>query len=661
MIYKNIKTILFLLLAVVSITGTLNAQDKKLEKADAAYNKFAFVKAGKLYEKLIKNGNNSVGVYTKLGDCYYFNARYHDAAEAYSKVLETQTDVASEYYFRYAQALNNSQNYDEAAKILKVYYAKKGDKDLSDNWKQAKLMADIKKQSDRYLLKEVEINTPASDFGTGFYGQDKVVYASARDTGVIIKRKHSWNEKSFLKLYTADISVDGGLQNPTLIKGDVNTKYHQSSPAITKDGKTMFFTRNNYKNGKLDANKEGISYLKIYTAQNINGEWKNVKALGYPINSDDFSSGHPALSADETQLFFVSDRNNKFGNSDLYVVSLKKGGFVSNDVRKLGDEINTPGRETFPFVDNKGILYFSSDGHPGLGGLDVFAAMKDTEGVYHVVNVGDEINSADDDFAYQINESKMGYFSSNRDGNDNIYAFTETRPVDFGFINKPIIFGKAINLSENVPIAEVEVDIYNDKNEKITSYLTDKQGKYQYTAEPYKNYTIIFKKQGLIQKTKEVAAMQPMEKTEVNADLYNDRQVKLDDNSIVTIKPGDDLTKIINLKPIYFDYNGYKIRESSKAELNKIVALMNDRPKIVLTINSHTDSRGRDEFNMKLSENRANATVDYLIEKGISPDRLSGHGYGETRLINKCSNGVPCTEAEHQLNRRSEFIVGFRE
>ncbi|MEN2403194.1 flagellar motor protein MotB, partial [Flavobacterium sp. MC2016-06] len=226
-----------------------------------------------------------------------------------------------------------------------------------------------------------------------------------------------------------------------LVKGDVNTRYHQSTPAITKDGKTMYFTRSNYIEGKLGADKEGTTYLKIYAAKNVKGEWKEVMELPYPINSDGYSSAHPALSPDETELYFVSDRNNNFGNSDLYVVSLKKGGVIGNDVKKLSDEINTLGRETYPFVDESGILYFSSDGHPGFGGLDVFAAQKDVNGVYHVVNAGDEVNTISDDFGYVIqSESRKGFFSSNRTGNDDIYGFTETRLLNFG-IAKPLIYG----------------------------------------------------------------------------------------------------------------------------------------------------------------------------------------------------------------------------
>ncbi|QOG00559.1 OmpA family protein [Flavobacterium sp. MDT1-60] len=537
-----------------------------------------------------------------------------------------------------------------------MYYSKSGKEDLSEGWGEKKLLADIQKQSGRYDLKAVEINSPFSDFGTSYLNKEKVMYASAKDTGVIIKRKHSWNDKSFLKLYTADVTVDGGLQNPALLKGEVNTRYHQSTPAITKDGKTMFFTRNNYIEGKLGVDKNGTTFLKIYVAENVNGEWKNVKELGYPLNGDGFSSAHPALSPDETELYFVSDRNNKFGNSDLYKVSLKKGGFIGNDITRLDDEINTLGRETYPFMDASGILYFSSDGHPGLGGLDVFAAIKDESGKYHVVNVGDGVNTNSDDFAYTFKDDiKKGYVSSNRSGNDDIYGFTENKPIDFNFNIKPLVFG-TLRYTTGEPIEGIVVEVYNAKNEKINTVYSDKEGKYSADLLPFTDYKLAYKKAGLTEKEQIAPPFKPAEKREYSFDFINEMEVIVN-NEKVAIHEGDDLTDKLKLNPIYFDYNGYKIRESSKTELDKIVEVMKVRPVISIKINSHTDSRGKDDFNMKLSQNRAKSTMDYIVSHGIEKERVSAEGFGETRLINKCSNGVKCSEAEHQKNRRSEFII----
>ncbi|MFD2040622.1 OmpA family protein [Flavobacterium artemisiae] len=653
---RKLSILYMLLFICFAQIGKVEAQNKKLEKANEVYGKFAFLEAGKLYQELVDKGNTSIDVFTKLGNCYYFNANYGEAAMAYSKVLDLNNNVDPVYYFRYAQSLNNLQKYEESYGVIKKYYEKIGKIKEGENWDEKKLMAAIQKQSGRYSLKNIDINSPFSDFGTSFLGKDKVVYTSAKDTGVIIKRKHSWNDKSFLKLYTADITSDGGLTNPVKVKGDVNTRYHQSTAAVTKDGKYMFFTRNNYSDGKLGADRNGTNFLKIYVAENVNGEWKNVKELPYPINSDGFSSAHPALSPDESQLYFVSDRNNKFGNSDLYVVSLKKGGIIGNDVTKLPDEINTPGRETYPFMDEKGILYFASDGHPGLGGLDVFAAIKDLSGNYHVVNLGDGVNTTFDDFAYTINSDMKGFFSSDRSGNDDIYGFVENKPVTFDFDIRALVYG---TISESgKPVADLTIEIFNSKNEVVAASKTDADGKYSIPLDPFLSYKAVYHKIGLANRTIDVSPLKALEKKEISFELVKEMEVVVNGN-IVTIAPGENLHEKLNLDPIYFDLNGYNIRTSSKKELDKVVQVMKDRPILTLKVNSYTDSRGRDDFNMKLSQNRAQATVDYIIKAGIAPERIKGEGFGETRLLNHCSNGVPCSEKEHEVNRRSEFIVNF--
>lgn len=655
--YINLKTTFILTIAFLLQLSNVQAQNKRMEKAEDAYKKFAFIEAAKLYKEEIKNGNKSLELYTKLGNCYYYNGNYSEAANYYSQIIDSPTGLDPEYYFRYAQCLNNNQDYKNAESVMKVYYNKLGKSEQSENWNEKKLFAAIEKQSGRCTINNVAINTPFSDFGSAIYDKNKVVFASARDTGVIIKRKHSWNEKSFLKLYTADISVDGGLENAKLLKGDVNTRYHQSSAVVTKDGKKMYFTRNNYFEGKLGADKKGTTFLKIYEAENVNGEWKNIKELPYPINSNGYSSGHPALNPDETEMYFSSDRDNTFGNSDLYVVNLKKGNFVKTEVRKLGDEINTPGRETYPFVDGDGVLYFSSDGHPGLGGLDVFAAIKDEKGIYHVVNMGQEINSSADDFAYVfMHDTKKGFFSSDRSGNDDIYGFIENKPVSFDFNAKPVVSGLVRYYNSKEPIEGMQVEVYDVENKKLNTLYSDKNGRYSTSLDPYHAYKLFYKKTGLTQQDQIVPELKPLEKADYINEFIDESHVIVD-NKEVEVKTDMDLTHVLNLNPIYFDYNGYKIRESSKAELDKIVKFMKERPNLTIKVNSHTDSRGRDDFNMKLSQNRANATVDYIVNNGIKEDRITGQGYGETRLLNKCKNGVPCTEAEHQLNRRSEFIV----
>lgn len=492
-----------------------------------------------------------------------------------------------------------------------------------------------------------------------------VIYATAKDSGIFAS-KHSWNDKPFLKLYTAQIDEQGKLRNEKKLSGEINSKFHQSTPVLTSNGLTMYFTRLvPYNETKKKTGGKPISHLKIFQAQKVNNKWVNVRELPAPINLAGTSSAHPALSPDNSELYFVSNRKKQISDTDLYVVERKKGGGFAFTAASLGDEINTYGRETFPFVDDSGILYFSSDGHPGLGGLDVFAAAKDSNGKYAVVNAGEPINSVSDDFAYAIDsDSKRGFFSSNRKegkGEDDLYQFLETKSIVFPFKLNPIYSGTVKDSLSGEILPEVEIMVFNELNEKIKTVNSDESGKYSLDLPPLKNYSFEFNKKGYATERVFVDGLKISEKKEIPVTLFNELSVIVDDK-VVTLNEGDNLTDKLKLSPIYFDYGGYTIRKSSKLELDKIINLMKTRPSIAIEVRSHTDSRGKDDYNMRLSKNRAKTTMDYIVlEGGISRDRVWGDGYGETQLINNCSNGAKCTEKEHELNRRSEFIMVIKE
>lgn len=735
----KIHKVLVLLFCLNSAISFSQSEDKKLAKANAKYEEFSFIDARKLYERLVEKGNKSGEIYGRLGDTYFFNSDYSNAAQWYAKLMESGDKILPEYYYRYSLCLRANNEHEQALSVMRTYYEKAGKPEEAKKWNPTAYLKAIEEQSNRYdQLVNAEINSVLSDFGAAFVPNEEaikqafeiarfekaekarmireaaekrrkednnklstkaevsnkdndkkkdvekvetkkfdklpaykeIIYATAKDSGFITKRKHNWNDKPFLKLYSAQITEDGKLENEKILSGDINTKYHQSTPVITKDGNTMYFTRlvpfEKAKNATTKTSpKNEISQLRLFQAQKVNNKWVNIRELPYPINMEGTSSAHPALSPDEEQLFFVTNRNKKMNDTDLYVVSRKKGGGFANKVESLGDEINTYGRETFPFVDNSGILYFSSDGYPGLGGLDVFAAAKDSEGKYVVVNVGEPINSTNDDFAYVIdNESKKGFVSSNRNGgkgDDDIYRFVETKSIVFPFNLNPVYFGIVKDSITGEPLRDVEIVIYNDLNEKVKTLFTDESGKYSLDLLPLKNYDFEFKKKGFGTERILVEGQKISEKKEIPVALFNELSVIVN-NEVVTLKEGDDLTEKLKLSPIYFDYGGYTIRKSSKLELDKVINLIKNRSRISIEVKSHTDSRGKNDYNLKLSKNRAKTTIDYIVnEGGISRDRIWGDGYGETQLINKCSDGVKCTEAEHELNRRSEFIIIIKE
>lgn len=634
-----------LFIAVLYLAGgfTIAAQETRKARADSKYEKFAYIRASELYEKLVEAGYQSNDLYGKLADTHYFNARYADALPYYRKMLEGPGDVEAEYYYRYAQCLKAGEKYKEAGKMLNRFYELVGKP--KDEKSLAEAVHTLKNNKKRFTLKDAGVNTAYADFGTAYNGEDKVIFASARDTGIFVKRTHKWNEKPFLKLYSATVNSDGLLENPEKVAGDVNSKYHQSTPVITRDGKTMYFTRNNYRKGQYGKAEDGTNHLKIYRATLKDGKWGNIEDLS--VNNEAYSTAHPALNADENLLYFVSDRSGTLGSSDLFVTEIKEDGSFG-EVRNLGSVINTPGRESFPFVDETGVLYFASDGHPGLGGLDVFAAIKDPFGSYRVVNLGNPVNSTADDFAYITRRSGEGFLSSNRgeaSGFDNIYSAVTEVPLAF---NAKLCGEVKDSITKN-PLSGAEVILYDNEHKELASVQTDASGNFCISVWPFAGYNLRAGKEDYRSKEKWIKELDNGETREVVIELNRED---------IRITTGDDLTKKLALKPIYFDFDGAAIRKRSEIELAKVIAVMKKYPDIVIEVRSHTDSRGSDAYNRALSERRAKATVDYIVnEGGVSPDRISGKGYGETRLINHCSDGVSCSAEEHQLNRRSEFIL----
>ncbi|MGS2741919.1 OmpA family protein [Sinomicrobium sp. M5D2P17] len=626
------------------LCNSLFAQEAKKARADKDHDKFAYIRASELYERLLENGYESKDLYSKLGDTYYFNARYAEALPYYRKMMSYEGETEPEYYYRYAQCLKADKEYGEADKVLDKFYNLVGHP-KEDNAKLLQFVENLENGSPRYVLTDAGINTAYADFGTGFYGKDQVVFASARDTGIFVKRTHKWNQMPFLKLYTSTIDSTGILTAPEKLKGEVNSKYHQTTAVVTKDKRTMYFTRNNYRKGKFRKSEDGTNHLKIYRATYTDGEWGNIEDLS--INDDAYSTAHPALSPDDKHLYFVSDRPGTLGNTDIFVTEILDNGNLG-PVQNLRADINTPGKETFPFMDENGRLYFASNGHNGLGGLDIFTAIRDPFGRYRIVNLGSPVNSVMDDFAFIMRGDGRGFLSSNRGqetGFDNIYALSEKEPLN----PKATLCGLVRDSITKEPLSDAKVTLYDRDNEMLNEVLTDASGNFCIPVWPFTNYNLRGGKEEYQSREHWINELENDEKREVVIDLVRDG---------VQVTTGDDLTEKLGLKPIYFDFDGSGIRKVSEIELGKVIEVMKQYPGLVIEVRSHTDSRGSDTYNMALSERRARATVNYILNKGgISSDRISSKGYGETELINPCTDGVSCTEEQHQQNRRSEFIL----
>ncbi|QHI38765.1 Outer membrane porin F [Kordia antarctica] len=644
------KYIIYTLVSLFVLTSY--AQERKLAKADKKYESYAFINAIEIYEEVAEGGYKSKELFEKLGNSYYYNADLIKASKWYGELFKLGEEVAPEYYFRYAQTLKAEKRYEESDQKMKEFNKLTGSDIRGNKFINTRNYLDqIAEKSDRFRIENLGVNSPYSDFAPSFYLENNLVFSSARDTGVATRFKHKWNARPFLDLYGAEVADNGNLSNVDKFSGKLNTKYHESTTVFSKDGNTMYFTRNNYYKGKYKKDEKGINKLKIFRATREDDRWTNIEEL--PFNSNLYSVAHPALSVDEKKLYFASDMPGTLGRSDLYVVDINDDG-TFGEPKNLGKGINTEARENFPFISQDNELYFSSDGHVGLGGLDIFVMNLEDEtlGIY---NVGEPVNSSMDDFSFIINtKTKKGYFASNRDGgqgDDDIYSFLETKSIKWTCEQE--IAGVVKDEKTNAIIAGANVKLFDKDNKELSNTYSDEQGNFRFPQ---------------IVNCNEVYFVRASKKEYNSAELLLPKQEEeglrevtlLLEKEEVPFEVGDDLAVTLNIPIIYFDFDKSNIRPDAATELEKVVVVMKKYPTLKIDVRSHTDSRGGDAYNKRLSQRRNQSTRDYIVSRGIDASRLIGAGYGETRHVNKCSNGVKCTEEEHQLNRRSEFIVTER-
>lgn len=779
-----------------------------------------------------------------------------------------------------------------------------------------------------YTVKNAKINTLDSDFGTAFYGDDKVVFAAPKQGFTLSREENSG--QPFLDLYVGEVTEDGQIIKKQKLPGEINTKYHEGMVSFTKDLKTVYFSANNFVKQKKKKNKKkATGYLHLFRADiTESGEWTNLTML--PFNGEKFSTGHPVLNRDDTKLYFVSDRPESYGKTDLFVVDIREDGSFS-EPRNLGANINTSEREMFPFIGKDNVLYFSSDGLPGLGELDVFASKIFDSTQSEPINLQEPVNSEFDDFAYIIDDHKSrGYFSSNREGghgDDDIYSFVASPPIyiecqqeisgvvrdidtqelipdalivlydakgkelesfisskenaSFSFeqscntnytikgylegyligeldiktvndLNAPpidiilhlttdpdavqnviastntldengtsdelntsgddavteqssanikdnsssvsqvngdakpvqansnsmaaagttgLVAASKINdreeeensdestvvasqsdvesnselaikseenvnpnQSKEVSRAEAEAGVYassamvisNDENtidasiadddtsvekaseievvgssndqeleseiqktsaDEVSSNLNESQiadgetigmtaEEIQKQKEELNSQTVTKKEvsvqniEGAKSEEESVLAERSEDEKSINekelSDTTNKPEIAMNMTSDVSETEQDAMTASspivggtegIKINTIYFDFDKHDIRFDAKIELDKIAVVLKENPQTKIKVHSHTDSRGKKSYNSKLSNHRARKTVQYLLEKGIEEERITGEGHGELELAEVCTKQLPCTELRHQLNRRSEFLI----
>lgn len=630
--------VIFTLIALYS--SLIFSQEKV---ADKFFENYAYLKAAELYQEAVKKGNDSEHVLTRLGDCYYNNSNPKQAAVWYNKALEKYgNDISPEYIYKYIQTQRSLQNFTEADKWFEKFKSIQNDDSRAKEFEESNIALYEKLASTsgmNTVIENLSINSKYSDFGSFVY-ENTLYFASSRNTENDI---YKWNNEPYLDIFKGEIKTteDNVKQitnvTPLAFDGVERKDIHDANAILTKDGKTMYFTRDNVgKRNKPQYDKKGTTHLKIYKATLVDTIWSNIVEL--PFNDNVFSTGHPALSPDNKTLYFVSDRDGGYGQTDIYKVAINDNGSYGDPVN-LGDKINTEGREVFPFVSQDSTLYFSSDGFLNLGLLDIFKSNIIKDENADPENLGAPYNSGYDDFAYFIDpKDNSGYFSSNRPdgkGSDDIYGFNITTC-------KQTISGVVKNNKTLEVLPEATVQLIDESGKIIEEITSDKDGAYSFEVDCDKNYKVL--------------AFKPDYKDDWK-ELETDNENEKDNTADLNLVPLINDNEIV-INPIFFDFDKWNIRPDAAYELENIVSVMRAHPDMVIKIESHTDSRGSDKYNMKLSDRRAKSTRDYLYTRNIAKERIeSAIGYGETQLLNKCSNGVKCTKEEHQLNRRSKFII----
>jgi len=737
LVVKKYITIISVVFLIVGFNSNSFANSKidslingfNLKRANKAFDDMAYIKAIDIYSRLVSKNYVSSDIHRNLANSYYKTGQNRKAEEFYQILVNNTGYEAIDIYY-YAQILKSNGNYVESDKWLNKYASlNTEDSRVKRQANTGERIREIKAVF-KYDIETVPYNTKFADFGPAMR-ENKLYFASERREDAVVNYEYAWKEAPYLDIY--EVNLDGMVSAPKFLKDKVNSKYHDGPACFSKDGSEMYFTRNNSIFRFISKKGEdNVNNLKIYYAQYVNGDITTPVELSF--NSENYSCGHPSISDDGSTLYFTSDMPGGYGGSDIYVTE-RIGSSWSKPVN-LGSEINTEGDEMFPFIHSSGVLYFASNGHLGLGGLDLFKAELDY-GKYKVENLGFPINSQRDDFALIIDEEETeGYFSSNREGgqgDDDIYKFyalevnlnlrgkvfdQETKEhiekasivledskgesmrlfsssdeydftieidpnekyvlhvdkedynsyrsslvpseltkknniVEFNVFMKkaPIwgIFGKVYYKESLEEIPEVNIHITNNSTGKVEDYMSDDEGLFRIQLEQNTDYKLFLEKDGIFSIRADYSTS-GRQAGWVNADEF----IELAFEKV-------ELNKTIEIPNIYYDLGKWNIRADAAVELDNVVQFLNDNPNIRIELGSHTDSRGSAVSNQSLSQKRAQSAVDYIVSKGIDRNRISAKGYGESQLKNRCADGVNCSKAEHQENRRSEIrITGIK-
>lgn len=605
------------------------AQSSKLEKGDKYFERYSFDKAIRSYED---QSSFDIDMLRKLALSYQNRAEFVNAEITYQKYIHRQDCSANDYY-NYVLCLKAQKKYDTARTWMEVMrYKFPTDLRVISYVHTIPIWEALCIPNEQFVISNLKFNSSEDDFCTAFR-LSSIVFTSTRNGKAPAQQKYNWNRKPFLDIYTASLDSEREFLDVKYWNKKWNKKWHEGPACFTQKGLYTAYTRNNYDEESVD----DVVRLQIFFSTFNNDQWD--EPIPFYLNSPNYSVGHPFLFENGKRMIFVSDMPNGYGGSDLYIIEKDISGNWGVPTN-FGAVINTEANEMFPFFCEKTqCLYFASNGLFGLGGLDVYVSKLTDNGFQAPINLGSPINSNSDDFAYIVDStSSYGFFSSDREegkGGDDIYKFTYI----FNEKADTYIYRLFVENEETkLPIKGARVQIGSRQTSSDTLGIV--------THQFLDSFTCV---------------------TNVSAWGYKDVHKKLvitlpKNDSIVndTVRMQIDENNILILKEIYYDFDKWDILPESALELNKVVSFLKENPTRTIQLSSHTDSRGSDSYNLRLSQARANSAINYILSKGIDASRIKGVGYGESRPVNNCINTVPCSESEHRANRRTEiYISGY--
>jgi outer membrane protein OmpA-like peptidoglycan-associated protein/tetratricopeptide (TPR) repeat protein len=629
---KHLKLIITL---VILSSFSVTAQTTATKKADKHFAKYQFVEAIEDYTKLIGQGEADTYVYERLAEANYNIFNTIEAEKWYAKALETSQEP--EMIYKYSEMLKANGKYEVSNTQMKKFASMRpGDDRATMFLSNPDYLPKILKGGKKFNVQNMDINSAVSDFG-GTIKDGKLYISSARNDA---RKNYGWNEQPFLDMYSFTKAEDGSYQEETMLGDKMNTKYHEGLMSFSPDGKRVYFSRESFYENiyeKDSVSNTKYSVLHMFQATKSGDKFSNIEAL--TINSRNYSIKNPSVSADGSTLYFASDMPGGFGKYDIYKASIDGNGQVGTPVN-MGQKVNTEGHEMFPYISDNNTLYFSSIGHLGLGGMDVFYTKEIDGKLAPIRNVGIPINSNGDDFAFSMNEETgEGFVSSNREGgkgDDDIYAIKKIQPLCDVQIIATVLDNKT-----KAPLAGATASLVDSKGNILSTKTTNAEGIVEYIVECETD-------------TELQVTMADYQSNKLAIKGSNEEEVMVE----IALDPIEKIVipqERVVLNPIYFDYDKSNITAKAAFELDNLVQVMNKYPSMVIYATSHTDIRASDRYNDALSDRRAKTTVQYIISKGIDATRISGAGKGERELAIDC--GDNCTEDQHQQNRRSQFRI----